>query len=385
MSNKTILALEPWLLPLAERKRIFLEAKRAGKKIALYYSKAPDSSTFRYRVYNTFQATQQSKKWQAVFFSRSEAKTISELLPQSDIFILGRQSRWDNLISELTDLAHQHKINVVFDLDDLVFDKKFIPLVMNTIGETNIEYWIPYFSDIHSTSEHCDSFLVTNDFLGSQIQSCFDKPYIVIPNSLNDEQVIASRIYAERKLKLREPDHFILGYFSGSPTHTNDLEVIFPEVLEFLKLHSDTIFEVVGLMNFNEAAKPFLKNGQIRLLPPVDFRKLQRRMAAVDVNLAPLVNNDFTNCKSELKFFEAAAVETTTIASPTFAFKQAIQDGKTGFLARPGEWLDKLEYLYKHPAENRQIALAAKDYCLKTYYGPHFLKTVESAYDSLAK
>ena len=156
-------------------------------------------------------------------------------------------------------------------------------------------------------------------------------------------------------------------------------------MLEFLKLHSDTIFEVVGLMNFNEAAKPFLKNGQIRLLPPVDFRKLQRRMAAVDVNLAPLVNNDFTNCKSELKFFEAAAVETTTIASPTFAFKQAIQDGKTGFLARPGEWLDKLEYLYKHPAENRQIALAAKDYCLKTYYGPHFLKTVESAYDSLAK
>ena len=91
MSNKTILALEPWLLPLAERKRIFLEAKRAGKKIALYYSKAPDSSTFRYRVYNTFQATQQSKKWQAVFFSRSEAKTISELLPQSDIFSLGRQ------------------------------------------------------------------------------------------------------------------------------------------------------------------------------------------------------------------------------------------------------------------------------------------------------
>ena len=35
-------------------------------------------------------------------------------------------------------------------------------------------------------------------------------------------------------------------------------------------------------------------------------------------------NNKFTNCKSELKFFEAAIAETVTVASPTFNYKNAI-------------------------------------------------------------
>ncbi|MBO7718339.1 glycosyltransferase, partial [Candidatus Saccharibacteria bacterium] len=91
--------------------------------------------------------------------------------------------------------------------------------------------------------------------------------------------------------------------------------------------------------------------------------------------------NDFTNCKSELKFFEAGAVETTTIASPTYAFLKAIENGKNGFLARPGEWYDKLEYLYKHPEENKTIAKQARKYALKHYYGKEFLEEVEAAYD----
>ena len=108
-------------------------------------------------------------------------------------------------------------------------------------------------------------------------------------------------------------------------------------------------------------------------------------MAEVDVNIAPLVLNDFTNCKSELKFFEAAAVETTTIASPSYTFKRAIKDGENGFLAQPGEWYEKLEYLYKHPEENKKIAKRARKYALKHYYGKEFLKEVEAAYDYFAK
>ncbi len=145
------------------------------------------------------------------------------------------------------------------------------------------------------------------------------------------------------------------------------------------------ILRIVGSMNLPQKASPFVNNKQIISTSPVDFRKLQRLMSEVDVNIAPLVDNDFTNCKSELKFFEAAAVETTTIATPTYAFKNAIKHGETGFLCQPGEWYDTILDLYKHPAKNRKIALAAKDYCLKQYYGPQFLKEVEKAYDYFAK
>ena len=78
-------------------------------------------------------------------------------------------------------------------------------------------------------------------------------------------------------------------------------------------------------------------------------------------------------------------METTTIASPTYVFKKAIKDGENGFLAKPGGWYDKLKYLYRHPEDNRIIALAAKEYALKHYYGEEFLKEVEAAYDYFAK
>ena len=50
----------------------------------------------------------------------------------------------------------------------------------------------------------------------------------------------------------------------------------------------------------------------------------------------------FTNCKSELKYFEAAVVGTVTIASPTFTFARAIDDGKNGFIANSYDWLRKI-------------------------------------------
>ena len=270
-------------------------------------------------------------------------------------------------------------------LDDLVFDTKYIPIVLNTIGETNTDFWVPYFSDINLTAKHCDGFVVTNEFLGDHLKRTFNKPYTVIINSFNKEQLIASRVYSSRRGVARKDDNFIAGYFSGSPTHANDFEVALPEVIAFLKNRPNAILRIVGLMDFTESAKPFLKSGQIDFIPPVDFRKLQRLISEVDVNIAPLVENDFTNCKSELKFFEAAIVETPTIASPTFAFKNAIKDGVNGFLARPGEWFEKLEFLYNNPAIRKKVALAAKSYCLENYYGPKFLAKVEKAYDDLSK
>ena len=82
---------------------------------------------------------------------------------------------------------------------------------MNTISETNLEYWIPYFSDIHKTATHVDAFIVTNSFLGDKIIETFSKPALIIRNSLNDEQVSASRVYVSKKSELLSKDAFIIG------------------------------------------------------------------------------------------------------------------------------------------------------------------------------
>lgn len=377
--------LDPWLVSLEKRYEIAQKALKDGRKLALYFVEKPDSSTFRYRCYNTFKATLNSKSWQAVYFFKKEVTTVEELLPKSNLLILGRQSGQEKIVTKLVSLAHQNHLKIGLDIDDLVFDTKYLDVVLDTIGEKgNQSYWLSYFASVQAIAKQMDFFITTNDFLAKKLKGSFNKPCVVIFNSINDEQLNASLAYASQKTK-HPRSGFTIGYFSGSPTHAKDFQVAEPELIKFLDQHKEAVLNVVGYMRFSKAARKLVLADRIKFLPMVDFRKLQRLVAEVDVNIAPLVINDFTNCKSELKFFEAAIVETPTIASPTFTFERSIQEGKTGFLARPGEWFDKLEYIYNHPKEARQIALAAKKYCLETYYGPKFLKTVEEAYDALAQ
>jgi hypothetical protein len=69
-------------------------------------------------------------------------------------------------------------------------------------------------------------------------------------------------------------------------------------------------------------------------VPLVPWPALPARVAAVDVNLAPLAWHDpFVVAKGAVKYLEAAAVGIPTVASPTDAFRDAIRDGATGLLA----------------------------------------------------
>ncbi|MBQ3296730.1 glycosyltransferase [Candidatus Saccharibacteria bacterium] len=382
--NEEGLFLDPWMVNVENRKRITEEALAKNKKVALYYIEKPDSSTFRYRCFNTFEATKESKKWQAVYYFKDEIDLVKKFLPESNILVFGRQSGQEKTINELTKLAHKNGIKVGLDIDDLVFDMKYLDLMLDTIGDkVNRSYWLAYFGGVCAIAKQMDYFITTNKFLEKKIKESYDRPCRVIRNSLNQEQVNASLVY--EKFKKRDDKEFVIGYFSGSPTHAKDFAVAEPELVRFLKKHDNAVLNVVGFMRFSKEMEKLVEAERVRFLPLTDFRKLQKLMAEVDVNIAPLVMNDFTNCKSELKFFEAAVVETTTIASPTYTFKKAITDGENGFLARPGEWYDRLEYLYKNPKKNREIALTAKKYALKYYIGAEFLKEVENTYDYFIK
>ena len=136
-------------------------------------------------------------------------------------------------------------------------------------------------------------------------------------------------------------------------------------------------------MKFSEEASERLGDRQIVYRKKVSPVRLQELMGGVDVNLAPLRINRFTNCKSELKFFEAGAVETTTIASPSYAFKEAISDNENGVLAKKDEWFRKIKYLYENPKENLKLAKAAKKTAMKEYYGRKMKEKIEQAFERL--
>jgi len=355
--------------------------KAINNKVILYVVEDKESAQYRYRVENIKETLKESKKWEVKCLLRSEISQNESLLKESDLVIILRQTAKDDTLINLVKKIRKTGVMVLCDLDDLIFDYRYLPLLMQSTNSKNIFYWLGYFWGIRRIAKRVDGFLCTNEFLGQKLKRSFKKPVKVIPNSLNREQVEVSEKYTKSK----KWDGFRIGYFSGSPTHAKDFRMVEGELTRFLTQYKDAELIVVGYMEFSVEMEKWIKAGRVKVIKPVEYLKLQKLVAEVNVNIAPLVINDFTNCKSELKFFEAAVVETTTIASPIYTFKRAIKDGENGFLARPGEWYEKLEYLYQHPKENRKVALTAKKYALKHYYGQEFRKQVEETYDYFAK
>lgn len=359
-------------------------------KRILYVVDGEESAQFRYRVKNVGEILSGTKRWDIEWVMKDDLQSVD--LEEYGLVVILRQAAKDERILRFIDKVHDAKKKVLFDLDDLVFDYKDLWLLMRSTNSKNVFYWAGYFWGIRRIAKKADGFIATNDFLAKRLKQSFGKPVRVVRNSLNCEQIEVSDKWVKKKNEREKADRvmdrakqFKVGYFSGSPTHAKDFRSIEQDLARFLEDHTDVLLRVVGHMVFSAEMKKMIELGRVEVIDVVDYLRLQGLISKVDVNIAPLVLNDFTNCKSELKFFEAAAVETTTIASPTYTFKKAIEDGENGFLAYPGEWYDKLEYLYEHPKENQKIAKKAREYALKHYYGAEFLKEVEAAYDYFAK
>ena len=84
---------------------------------------------------------------------------------------------------------------------------------------------------------------------------------------------------------------------------------------------------------------------------------------AFDINIAPLVDNQFNRCKSGIKMYEAAALKVPTLAQAAGPYKHEIIDGETGLLfSTPQEFVEKLDRLVRDPDYRVKLGQAAHDW-----------------------
>lgn len=383
LENYKIKNVEPWNVSI--EKRIGDLTESSGCKKIIYIYEQADTSTFRYRAYNMCQSLNFSDKYSGTYFFEGELEKIEEYLDKIKLVVIVR-TRWSLKIDNFISKVKKAGIRVLFDVDDIVFDLKTLPLLMNTSNvdfnnPENYEYWFSYVGRLWLTGNLCDGFICTNEFLSKNILKVFDKPTFVINNFLNHEQIeLSSKLFKE-KIRLKSASPFTIGYFSGSPSHTNDFRKVAPEIEELLKKYKDIVLEIVGFMDIPDYLIGFLNKKRITHRNLVDFMTLQKKIAEVDVNVVPLINNKFTNCKSELKYFESAIVGTITCVTPTYVFKNNIQNGLTGFLCEEGEWYSTIERIYKKEIDNSIIS-RANEYCLNKYSPKKQVLNIEKVFDS---
>jgi hypothetical protein len=334
--------LEPWFTSFEER---FAKLSQGPLKIAYFYE-SQDSSTFRYRVFNMVEALNSApEEFSAAFFTLDDLTAMNRVISAADILILCRV-RYTDVINNLIMQAKARGCKVFYDIDDLIFDTEYAHLVINTLGEQlSDKMWnrfFAYMSRLGTVLKLCDSVLVTNKQLAICATEYAGLKAHVAPNFLNEAQLnLSQQLYLQkRKSNFKRDERIHVGYFSGSPTHNRDFSIVSPVLARLLQHDKRVTLRLGGFLEAPEL-EPFA--ARIEKFPMQDFLNLQLLQAKTEVNLVPLQNNLFTDCKSDLKYFEAAIVGTITVASPAFAYRESIKDGTNGFLASDQDWENKIE------------------------------------------
>lgn len=344
-------------------KRLFLK----GVKV-VYVKNEFDNSTFRYRCYNVVQALENDTDYIVTYFLPSELEKVSEHLGSIDIIILQR-TLWDVDIENFTYLARENNIPIYFDVDDLIYHPRYIPLYLNNLGilVQNRNSYIDYFyyaSSYYVMATQCDGYIVTNHYLKDIVKEDFKKPVEIIPNFLNSEQEKHSKLIT--KTRKRVDEKFIIGYFSGSPSHKYDLDIVVDSIALLMERYEDIYFKIVGFIEIPAKLKRF--GSRIIQVPFVSYEELQYEIGEVDLNIIPLQQNKFNNCKSELKYFEAGIVKVPSCCSPTYIYKKIISNCENGFLCRDGEWFSIIEKVYLGKYNLKEITDKAYEFS-KSQYG----------------
>jgi glycosyltransferase involved in cell wall biosynthesis len=363
LQTPVVVYRDPWLLPLADR----LAGLRAGRRRVLYYYDVPDSSTFRYRAYNMVQALELSGSdaWRGAWAHRADLSHRHELAELADVLVICRAPYDAGLAALMASFRARGK-PVLFDVDDFVFDPSFIHVLMDTLCVDKHQsefwrFWQAMLAGLNASLKACDASITTNEHLAGLIRDVGGHGVAIVPNFMNREQLdVSQRIFEEKQQRrFRGDGRVVMGYFSGSPSHQHDFAIAEPALNSLMAADERVHLMLVGYIE----PGPALRGHADRILraPMHDFVNLQRLIGGVEYNLMPLQANVFADAKSALKYFEAAAVGTVSIASPSYNYAAAIRDGQTGYLCQAQQWERRLGEMLSEGDGYADMAAAAQE------------------------
>ena len=317
--------------------------------------------SYRYRVLH------QMEQLNAAFLESDEFfyENIDPMMVINYRVIICVRCPWTEKIEEAIALAKNLNKKVLFDIDDLVIDTKYtdiLPYIQNLSSNERTLY-DDGVRRMGRTLKLCEAAITTTKILARELKKYV--PIVYINHNVASEEMwkLSQNVLAQKK---KNNSFVIIGYFSGSITHNNDIEMIIPALIKILKK-----FKNVKLLLSGELTPPqLLKKFSSRIIYKkfIDWKELPEIISNVDINIAPIKSNIFNAAKSENKWVEAALVKVPTIASKYGSFGQVILHNETGLLCSDNkEWYNSLKNLIINEDLRKIIGENAYNACKYKY------------------
>ncbi|MBI3769298.1 MAG: glycosyltransferase [Deltaproteobacteria bacterium] len=321
-----------------------------------------DGAPFRYRV--THLRDQLRTRGVASDARYYTDPAIPAAIAAADVIVVSRVPMSPYVAQWLAE-ARALRRPLVFSCDDLVFDAAATPEdALALLSDDQRAGWRAYTERYAATLRACDAFLGSTEPLVAAAARAGARG-VVVRNGLGVAELAVAE-NARHAAAARDPDDAAVrvAYLSGTIMHDLDFALVEPALAALLHEHPRTRLLLVGYLRTGPALASL--SHRIERLPFLSWPRLFATLADVDVNLAPLGADAFSNAKSEVKYLEAAALGIPTVASPTSAFRHAIRHGANGLLAATADtWHAALTTLVADPGLRRRLGNAAHaDVCL---------------------
>lgn len=260
-----------------------------------------------------------------------------ESLKEFDICILQRNAI-DNLekANKLVSIIKKNKIKLVIDIDD-------------AFGITTKHKNNNYMKKMHTVMsylmDNADMIWFSTDNLSTFYNNKKCPNQYVLPNALD------SKIWEKDKLKKKSESKKVRFMYMGTSTHDDDFyDLLYPAFKKLNEKYSDK-FELTIIGALKESPKDKwvntveLPNGFLKY---PDFVKWFISNSDYDIGLSPLIDNDFNQCKTDIKFLDYLGVGCLPMLSEIKAYDNP-KVIEHSLIVNNDKWYEELEKVILNP------------------------------------
>ena len=267
--------------------------------------------------------------------------------------------------------ARRLGLPIIFDIDDLIFDRKLYAEYLRDQSLDAVEInGLLDLADLYRKSLDAADILMTSTATLAELMPGPDRDdtCFVVHNSLaRSLENMAQSLHGRTP---RQDGEIRLFYGSGSRTHDVDFALIADTLLEALREDERLHLYLHGYLKLSQGFEDCAH--RVHRIAFLDKKTYYRVIADYDIALVPLEKTLFNDAKSNIKYQEASIFGLPSIVSPGADFLEAVTDGVDGCIAHtPEQWRDALRKLAASPELRVDMGEKARQNVLARYAARH--------------
>lgn len=306
-----------------------------------------------------------------IFDCWTDLNKFSASMLDYEIAIFYRVPAFPDIYEVIYDYRKSGRVSY-YDIDDLIFDSNYYPEEKETYGGqiSDDDYGGliigPYL--YRTAMEACNYGISSTKALAGHMEKVLQgRKVITIPNGISSshEEFLRTHCFSETEFNDNEINIF---YGSGTKAHNSDfISIAGNSILKLMEKYPDIKLYIVGYLTLPESFSNY-SSRIIEIDPVSDIFSYWSILCSMDINLSFLLQSEISNCKSEIKWLEAAMLGIPSLLPNTETYRDVVKDKIDALLYNNEiDFYENLLSLIESSDMRRRIGNNAKKAVLKKY------------------